>query len=65
MNNWLDAEIHVQLHAHIFLVGNVALKKKKKRNSLNVRKALAKSKENLVYKCIAEKRLWNPTEGVF
>lgn len=29
-------------------------KKKKKRNSLNVRKALAKSKENLVYKCIAE-----------
>lgn len=28
--------------------------KKKKRNSLNVRKALAKSKENLVYKCIAE-----------
>lgn len=30
MNNWLDAEIHVQLHAHIFLVGNVALKKKKK-----------------------------------
>lgn len=40
-------------------------KKKKERNSLNVWKALAKSKENLVYKFIVEKSLRNPTEGVF
>lgn len=40
-------------------------KKKKEKIHLNVRKALAKSKEDLDYKCIAEKGLWNPTEGVF
>lgn len=34
MNNWLDAEIQVQFHTHIFFVGSIALKKKK-RNSLN------------------------------
>lgn len=33
MNNWLDAEIQVQFHAHIFFVANVAFKKKW--NSLN------------------------------
>lgn len=41
------------------------IKRKKKKIHLNVRKALAKSKEDLDYKCIAEKGLWNPTEGVF
>lgn len=44
---------------------HLVLSKKRKRNSLNVRKALAKSRENLAYKCVEQRRWWNPAEGVF